>query len=177
MNMKNNKKKKKKGIRAWLVTWAWVNNASAVADKVVVVLNPRWSVERVSSMVEAIYSMCSYTIEEMVTFTLRPELNPYKSENEKDIITCGHNPWLEARKVSDLIVEVDEKTGLETITWNELPRYKFIEDKIEKVRGPLPRQFSRRITGPPSNMAIYDRAESSFKPGWGPDEVPKRNDL
>jgi hypothetical protein len=175
MNYK--KKSRERGIRAWLVTWEWAGDVTAVADKVVAVLNPRWPVERVSSTVEAIYSICSCTIEEMVTFTRRPELKAYKGENDKGIVTCGNNPWLEARKVSDLIVEVDEQTGLETVKWNELPRYERIEDRVEKVRELLPQQFTRRITGPPSNMAIYDRAEGTFKPGWGPDEVPKRNDL
>lgn len=172
-----NKIKKTKGIKAWLVTWEWINDVNAVADKVVAILNPRWPMSRVASIVEIIYAMCSYTIEEMITITRHTDSNPYKSTNERGIINCGHNPWLEARKVGNLLVEIDEKTGLEIIKWNELPLYTRIKDKIELVRGPLPKQFCRRISGQPSSMAIYDRVESSFKLGWGPGEVPKRNDL
>lgn len=170
------RKRTKKGIRAWLITWKWFGDENAIADKVIAVLNPRWTRERVAPIVDAIYAMCSYSIEEMVMFTRRPERTPYRSEVSNGVIICGHNPWLEARKVSDLIVDVDEKSGLETIKWNLLPRYEIIDGDIRQVRGVVPEQFSRRIVGSPSNMTIYDRVKGTFKPGWGPGEIPKRTD-
>lgn len=53
------KTKGERGIRAWLITWEWFGDHAEPDRKVVAVLNPRWSGNRVKEHVEILHaSMC-----------------------------------------------------------------------------------------------------------------------
>jgi hypothetical protein len=49
--------------KAWLITWEWRGlDYAAVADKVVCILNPRWSEERVSKILEFLFAILKYSV-------------------------------------------------------------------------------------------------------------------
>lgn len=103
----------------WVVFWDWANEAAALRDHFVFVLPATTSVEEVMRFVEAIAAIHSYTADEILTMA-SSDWNPYRAElSANDRITCGHNPWLEAKRVRNIRVETDEKTRLETILWIE----------------------------------------------------------
>lgn len=106
-------------MKAWIVTWEWAGDAAAVADKVVAVLNPRWGERRVSDLVETLYALNNSTLSELASYARRPTDNPYPARRESGRIICGHHPWLEARRVSEFKVALNEGTGLEVISWKE----------------------------------------------------------
>ncbi len=145
--------RKRRGTKVWLVTWVWMNDSSAVTDKVVAILKPRLTPEKVSYIVELMYSITTSNLDEMAAYARHPEENPYCSKYESGYISCGHHPWLEARKVSDLFIETDENTLIETIKWNELPIYKIINNEVKQIRGPIPCEFKRHVIGPTVNIS------------------------
>lgn len=154
-------------VKAWLITWEWMGDAAAVADRVAAILNPRWSGERVGTIVEFLYLKCTANASEMAGYARRPRSNPYRAERDfNGRITCGSHPWLYARLVTDLSVAVDPETGTETITWTESPASVPTADGPKEVRGPLPGEVVRRITGLLSDELIWDRMEGTFKKGW-----------
>jgi len=161
-------------MKAWLITWDWTGDAAAVADVVVGVLNPRWGDRRVADMVEFLYSNTTANISELAHYAKRPSNNPYRAEIRNGRIHCGHNPFLYARIVSDLKIEIGSD-GKESITWKEPPIYDLINNKVQMVREPIPGAFTRRITGPFSHEQIWDRINSKFKKGWGQGEIPEEN--
>lgn len=159
-------------MKAWLVTWDWTGDAAAVADVVVGVLNPRWGDRRVADIVEFLYSNTTANISELAHYAKKPSNNPYRAEICNGRIHCGHNPFLFARIVSDLRIEISSD-GKESITWKEPPIYDLINNKVQMVREPIPGGFTRRITGPVSHEPIWDRINSKFKKGWASDEIPE----
>ncbi len=71
--------------------------------------------------------MTTSTAEWLLYFSNKRREIPYQTQ-EVDIINklphgdrirCGHNPWIYARKVSNLIIEVNEATDSEILTWQE----------------------------------------------------------
>src|ERR1700678_329025 len=131
--------KRRKGVKAWLVTWEWAGNHARPKDRrVVEILDPRLRPERVRQIVERIYH-ADALLTEKIGWRLRRRKQPYPAEFQflegmqwQYDILCGHNPWLRARLVDNLTVETDAD-GKETASWDE--------------RHPLPevRKMLRRI--------------------------------
>ncbi len=95
-------------MKAWLITWEWANDAAAVADRVVGVLNSHWGDRRVADIVEFLYSNASSSVDELAYYAKKPSNNPCRADIRNGGIHCGHNPFLYARKVSDLRVDTTD---------------------------------------------------------------------
>lgn len=112
---------------AWLVTWEWTGEHARPADPIAAILKSQLAPARIRELVEVIYlSTCS--VQERVTYTFRPKENPYPAQFVRiggvpwsGEITCGHNPWLRARRVDNLVVGRNEQDQ-EVATWNERPK-------------------------------------------------------
>ena len=99
----------KKGCVAWLVTWEWSGEHAMVDNKVAAILNWRWSAKKVAEYVEFIYAHNLYSNSEKIGLATGKLNNPYPVQRDtlKGVLwegrmTCGHNPWLFARKVDNL---------------------------------------------------------------------------
>jgi hypothetical protein len=115
---------KRRGRKAWLVTWEWSGDHARREPQVVTIYRPQLSGERVGELVEALYTQLEYTLRERITWTLDPKANPYRAQfgtlggvTWPGDITCGHNPWLHARLVDDLVVDDNNNA-----TWTERKR-------------------------------------------------------
>jgi hypothetical protein len=117
-------------MKAWLVTWEWCGDHARPEDKVAAILNPRLSANHVRDLVEFIYLSAMYTLSERADYARdRKRHNPYPAEFGRTpegvptmgAIHCGHNPWLEARLVDHLTVEIDAE-GNEMASWKERPK-------------------------------------------------------
>ena len=161
-------------MKAWLITWEWGGEAAAVADKVVAILRPQWPAARVADFVELYYATCTSNITEMAYYARRRANNPYPASDDGQTVICGHNPFLSARLVDDLEIATDVASGLETIRWRTRPRYEYRDGHNVVVAEPQEREAARRITGPPSNLLIWDRLAGGYRAGWGPGETPVR---
>lgn len=120
--------KRSRGVAAWLVTWEHSGEHARPPERVAAVLGPRMPGRRVAEIVELLYANASYDPAERIALIRRGVHNPYPArfgtlrgvpwEGE---ITCGHNPWLEARLVDNLRVECDS-SGADRFAWDERPR-------------------------------------------------------
>jgi hypothetical protein len=99
---------------AWLVTWA---GTGPPKELVVAVLNHRLGRERVREIVEQLHIvLMNYTPAEKLRCANQAANNPYRADcHPYDRICCGHNPWLYARRVTELMIRDGE------LTWTEPP--------------------------------------------------------
>ena len=117
----HNPRKKLKSKRAWLITWQGIN----FTEKVVAILSSRKSAETVAHFTEQYYIASTYSISEKITYAKSSKDNPYRVEFD-DIngvpwsgrMTCGHNPFLVARIVTNLAV-ISDGDGNEKLVWEE----------------------------------------------------------
>ena len=126
-------KAKIKKKKAWLVTW---ENAGKTkkdnSEDIVSIFDSRKSATKVKEFVEQYYISENYSLFEKATYATKSKNNPYPAEFEQiegggrwqGRITCGHNPFLFARVVENLVV-VFSNNGNEVITWEEQPKPSF----------------------------------------------------
>jgi hypothetical protein len=130
--MRSGSKRSIKGITAWLVTWEWVGDHAKPERKIAAILNPRWSPDRVREYVEFIYANSYYSISERIDYAKNRSFNPYPAEfmrvrggvQWQGQIICGHNPWLFARLVDNLVA-TGESDDEDKVVWTERPKPDF----------------------------------------------------
>lgn len=131
--------KKRQGFKAWLITWEWMGNHAKPKEKVVDVLDPRLPPERVRWFVELLYHRDAL-LSEKISWRLRRRLQPYpatfatlEGTQWRYDITCGHNPWLRARLVDNLVIDADAD-GKETATWTERYNLAEVRSMIRRIK-------------------------------------------
>jgi len=135
-------------MKAWLVTWEWVGEHVAKKNKIVSILNPKLSADTVRNYIEQLYVDIEFSLEERMAYAKSKINNPNPAEfaefprppkgpggRYKEIITCGHNPHLFARKVLDIKITTDDN-GDETPTWIEPPAIEEISRNTMKLHNP-----------------------------------------
>jgi hypothetical protein len=116
-------------MKAWLVTWEWCGEHAKREDPLAAIFDPRYSGERVRELVGFIYRSAMFTLSEQAEYARNKKHNPYPPEFGRTLdnipwsgeIICGHNPFLRARLVDDLVIERNTE-GKETASWKERPR-------------------------------------------------------
>lgn len=112
-----------KKTKAWVVTWEGTKEHSFPGNKHVTFFNKRVTETKIQKYLELIYSLAFYSLEERLRFALDPKSNPYpamasvNTKKRQTVITCGHNPFLQACIVDDPKIVTDEN-GQDPIHWN-----------------------------------------------------------
>jgi hypothetical protein len=116
--------------QAWLITWEWAGDHTKVENKVVAILDYRYSGRTILKFVEWIYLSNQFAFHEQIAYAKDRNNNPYPAKfgtiDVKEIgqalseseITCGHNPWLLARRVYNLQAYIDAN-GNEHLEWKQ----------------------------------------------------------
>lgn len=107
---------------AWLITRR--SDVNSEGTEVVAILDSRRSVDRVREFLEQFHIATEYGLSEKLLYAARPKENPYPAKANVDResmrvvnVSCGHNPWLDARLVRNLEVM---RSGEQTVlTWLE----------------------------------------------------------
>jgi hypothetical protein len=122
-------------VRAWLVTWEWDGEHARVDDKIAAVLNPRLSGDSVRKIVELLYVNAGLSIVERLAYARSARNTAYPAEfvGWEGQIVCGSNPFLYARRVEDVRVEVGED-GEGDLQWSEQSREQ-TERALRVLRG------------------------------------------
>ena len=127
--------------RAWLITWDWAGDHAKVDDKLVAVLNYRFSSSTIERIIEQVYVSSNFAFHEQLAYAKSRKHSPYRVEygtveiRQKtrakstlpsvfpfaDDMMYGDNPWLWARVVYDLEAYTDEG-GHEHLRWKERQR-------------------------------------------------------
>ncbi len=98
---------------AWVVTWFGSNTHTRPP---IAVLDYRLGYRSVRDIVQLLFAVHQYTPEEQMRYVKSPKDNPYPAMVSLfQRVTCGHNPSLFARQVSDLHMEGEE------LKWTEPP--------------------------------------------------------
>jgi len=156
-------------MKAWLLTWEWGSKSSAIADKIIGILNPKWSNEKVKMIVEFAYTQSRYNLMEISNCAKHSSNNPYRPNVDMyGRIVCGQHPSLHARIVENLIIITDPNTKIETIKWTELPLYEPNQKtgELTMIRTKLEKEYIRKIVGPISNRMIWDRKKGDYSDWW-----------
>ena len=139
MPKKSKDRSKRRGLKAWLVTWEWTGDHAKPQNKIADIFDPRLPPEKVRQLVELLYHKDAL-LSEKVSWRLRkrPQVYPAEFTRLEGVqwtgeITCGHNPWLRARLVDNLIVERDEM-GNETATWTDRHSPVEIRKIVRKIK-------------------------------------------
>ena len=118
---------KRKLGSAWLVTWEGTSLPKRQIERIVSIFGYRVSSSRILEYVEQIYIDHFYSLHEKMTYARHRTDNPYSAEYAKingiqweGRITCGHNPFLLARPVKNLVLH-EGADGKEVLTWDEIP--------------------------------------------------------
>jgi hypothetical protein len=97
-----------RGIKAWLVTWEHFGAHAKPPRRIAMVINSRRSPERVREIVELLYINETASPGELVLYAAGKH-NPFPARfgevegiTYEGEITCGHNPYLRARRVEEL---------------------------------------------------------------------------
>ena len=128
-------------MNAWLITWEWHGEHAKRKKTLVGIISSRRGEKFIADFVEQAYLMEMSTIEEIVRWANRKKDRPYKVKKVEiinnvphgDRITCGHNPHIYARIVTDLKVVSDLDNKIEKLSWKEPPNFGFING--ERFKG------------------------------------------
>lgn len=124
-------------MNAWLVTWEWVTHHAKVSDPLIAILSARKGDRWIASYIEGYYLMTSCTAQEVAYLVNRPHTIPYKASRHFFIINgvphgdrmrCGNNPFIYARKVTNLTVTEDREHRREIIRWKEPPIFRWKDE-------------------------------------------------
>ena len=123
-------------MKAWLVTWVGSDEHVDRDGEVASILSPFLTPETVRKHVERHYADACYSLSEKLDAARSGQnkcvpfpaefnyriitINGMPARQSLGHITCGPNPHLFARKVTDLEVRED-KDGNESLYWAELP--------------------------------------------------------
>ena len=152
-------------MNAWLLTWEGTEPETIFDNdnKIVTILSGRTPSESVELIVYVLYTRCLWTAGDISYFANRRkerENQLYKPicANLRGGFYYGSNPWIYARRVTDLVIEKNEEEGLEHISWSELPE--LIQDSEGRLIGfepATPRKLTRALE--PLSAEIYPRED------------------
>lgn len=133
---------------AWLITWEWIGDHAKVENKVVCILDFRYSYMKISRFLEWIYIGSRFALYEQIAFVKNRDCNPYhveyglietRASKESGLpssttftgkMVYGNNPFLYARIVYDLQGYIDDQ-GKDHLRWKERSHLFLNNGKIE----------------------------------------------
>ena len=111
---------------AWLITWKWFGDHAAVEDDVVAIVSYRRSGSYIKDLMENLYIEKTSSFSEKLAYAKDRKAIPYPASYFTingvpwmESISCGANPFLFGRLVSNVRVEVQD--GEEMLRWEERP--------------------------------------------------------
>jgi hypothetical protein len=126
-------------MNAWLLTWEC--NAAKTQEKIVAILTSRRSDRAIAELMELLVLRANSTARNVAYYANRKRELVYKAQTPLGInrvphgerILCGHDPWLYARKVTELTVVVDELSNEEVLTWREPDDFRWTDNSERRI--------------------------------------------
>ena len=138
-------------MNAWLLTWEGTRGPAMSPDnQIVAILSGRLSTKSVEPIVDVLYTRCALTADELTYLAHKRKDRQRQFKNpgtSPDRFIYGHNPWIYARRVTDLVVERDENQGLEHVSWTDPPEWAVREPGTMpvQIRSAIPKQLTRTL--------------------------------
>lgn len=129
-------------MNVWLITWHWHGEHAKIEKPLVGIISSRRGEKFVADFVEQIYLMERTTIEKRVRWANRKKERLYEVKTfitinnvpHGDRITCGRNPHIYARIVTNFKVVSDLDNNIEKLSWKEPSNFRWINgDRFEGI--------------------------------------------
>lgn len=134
---------RRQGRSVWLLTWESSDTVVPGSGKVLAILNPRWSEDRVQMLTEQLYVASFASVADKLSIALSERTNPYPAMpgnasgmSWRGEFFCGHNPWIWTRKVDGFHIRQDD-SGRESVHWRERERSDL--SALRELLNPVPR--------------------------------------
>jgi hypothetical protein len=115
---------KTKPMTAWLIQWHWTGENNRVEKPLVDIVSARKNIRYVKEYVQRLHNLHRLTLHERVPVERykKPSEQICKAQATRTkggiTIHCGHNPFLVATLVKNLVVTTDDASGEESVTWD-----------------------------------------------------------
>ena len=112
-----------KPMTAWLIMWEWTGDHAAVEKPHVDIVSSRKDVPYIKEYLQRLHGLYCLTLQERAALARynqpsKPAYEVVAHQTKHGVeIQCGHNPYLVARLVRNLIIETDPSTGAEVAAW------------------------------------------------------------
>lgn len=135
-------------MNAWLITWEYLGEHAASHQRFIAILSSRKHCSTVAEFVEFHYGINNLNATEMSYYANRRRELPFIIKNSAiindvphaDRITCGDNPHIYARKVSELTISRNNENNSETVRWKEPKNMEWKDkNKLEVLIGTVNR--------------------------------------
>ncbi len=149
----------------WLITWEWDNDAKAIVDKVITIVNHRKSHDYVSNLIEVLYNINTSNLAELGSYAKDKAFKPYKSKIDfNSVITCGANPYIVAQRVNNIEISRNNQ-GKEIIQWVQSPKYRMDDSKgiFIPITDEISRKYERIKNGLLSFESLWNSEENRLK--------------
>lgn len=110
-----------KSMSAWIIKLEWMGDHIVVEEPIVDILSAQENDEYVRDHVQRLHDLLFLTLRERVADSQFHQAR-IETTIKGTLIHVGHNPYLEARKYSNIRIECDDTSGKETITADGLLR-------------------------------------------------------
>lgn len=117
-------------MNAWLITWERLDVRPEPYEKVAAILSGRRSERSVAQFMEFLYLRATCDASSMAYYANRPKEMIGRAQYSQLIngvpherISCGHNPWLYGRRVTNLTIARDGED--EVLKWQEPPTFRW----------------------------------------------------
>lgn len=128
------KRRRSRGIKAWLITREMIGNRPLEEDEVVAILSPRLSERYIKALTQLFHDQQYLTPSERIERIGRSSGDDAEGTGFGHFY-CGHNPMVHARKVMNLRVDhPDDATGEGKPLWDEIEIPQSWIDVREKIR-------------------------------------------
>lgn len=148
-------------MNAWLITWERLDVRPEPYEKIAAVLSGRRSERSVAEFMELLYLRAACDASSMAYYANRPKEMFGRAQHPQPIngvpherISCGQNPWLYGRRVTNLKISRDGED--EVLKWQEPPTFRWkgaSRTEIETAEAGELKEWRRRANCPLSEDA------------------------
>jgi hypothetical protein len=150
---------------AWLITWEWDNDAKAVVDKVITIVNHRRSNDYIANLIEVLYDINTSNLSELGSYSKDKAFKSYKSKVDfNSVINCGANPYIVAQRVKNIEISRNSQDK-EIIQWIQPPKYVMDDSKgiFIQITGEISKNYERIKNGLLSFESLWNSEENRLK--------------
>ncbi len=141
-------------MNAWLFTWEGTDPDITPDRKLIAILSGHRPSSFVEDIAEVLYLRNYGTADDMRYLANRKKQKFYGCMHTGNGgFSIGNNPFVYARKVSDLKVTIDKNSNTETISWKELPSYRQVPEKNYAIEMTDPSEYRSLVRSATSMVA------------------------
>ena len=129
-------------MNAWLITWEGTSRSLNDGNRLIAIIGSRRSERYISDIVEFTYLRATSTADGLIYVANRPKRKEFGVVTKEVIngvphssrISCGENPWIYARRVTDLGVTINIEKSVEVVCWREPHILTWVSEERNQVK-------------------------------------------